>query len=494
MVNSDQKLAIYSLKTFFIIAVSLQLFRFITLYFQLQNSDLYVDEVYYWGWAQSFELGYYSKPPVLAWLIMLTTSIFGESEWAIKIGAILIYPVTSVIIYLISDTLFKDKRVAFYTALAFLTIPAVSLSSMIISTDVVLLLFWSLSLYFFIKALQKNQLHHWVLVGLFAGLGMLSKYNMVFFLVSALMVMGFHKAYRGYFKDKNFYIALILSFMVFSLNLYWQYQNDFISFVHTKEISNIESELFHIDKFLEFIGAQFAIMGPIFFAFLLFLLFQWKKLFQNNATKILYLFVIPYFLFISTLSLLSHAYGNWSAPIYIAGTILVVSYMVQNHHLKLLKLSIAINILLALIFYFFQPIVSSLNLNIPSKIDPYKRVMGWEKVANEVAKVQQKEGSTLLFNSRTTMAEMIYYLKPHPFDALTYNPSKKVHHQYDMHNRLTQMHQGKTLLFITEDNNISYLKNNFENIKHLKEVNIPLYKDFNRSYHLYRLEGFKGYQ
>jgi len=221
----------------------------------------------------------------LAWLIMLSTSIFGESEWAIKIGAIFIYPITSLILYLISDTLFKDKRVAFYTALAFLTIPAVSLSSMIISTDVVLLLFWSLTLYLFIKALQKNQLLHWVLLGLFARLGMLSKYNMVFFLVSALMVMGFHKAYRAYFKDKNFYIPLVLSFIVFSLNLYWQYQNDFISFVHTKEISNIKSELFHFDKFLEFIGAQFGVMGPLFFAFLLFYFFNQNNFFKTTLRK-----------------------------------------------------------------------------------------------------------------------------------------------------------------------------------------------------------------
>lgn len=494
MVHSDEKLSFYSLKVFLTIAILIQLFRFITLYFQLQSSDLYVDEVYYWGWAQSFELGYYSKPPVLSWLIMATTAIFGESEWAIKIGAILIYPLTATLIYLISETLFKNRQIAFYTALAFLTIPAVSLSSMIISTDVVLLFFWSLTLYLFIKALEEDKLFYWVLLGLSAGLGMLSKYNMAFFLVSVLLVMVLHREYREHFKNRNFYIALLLSFIVFSLNLYWQFQNDFVSFVHTKEISNIESELFHFNKFLEFIGSQFAIMGPIFFGLLLFLLFKVKTLFQEKSTKILYLFVIPYFLFISTLSLLSHAYGNWSAPIYIAGIILVVSYMVKNNLMRLLKISIGFNILLALLFYFFQPIVSTFNLNISSQIDPYKRVMGWQQLADEIDKVYKQEGHTLLFNSRTTMAEMIYYIKPHPFDALSYNPSNKVHHQYDMDNRLTEQHIGKTLLYVSKSENIDPMKNNFENTTHLKQINIPLYKDFNRSYHLYRLEGFKGYQ
>ncbi|HIP47304.1 MAG TPA: phospholipid carrier-dependent glycosyltransferase, partial [Campylobacterales bacterium] len=114
--------------------------------------DLYLDEAYYFNWAQNVDWGYYSKPPMLSWLIYLTTSLFGDGQVAIKIGSMILYPITTYVIYLIGLELF-DKKVAFYSALIFFTLPSVWMSSMIISTDVVLLLFWSLALLFFIKAI-----------------------------------------------------------------------------------------------------------------------------------------------------------------------------------------------------------------------------------------------------------------------------------------------------------------------------------------------------
>jgi len=493
MIDTKEKFNFYSLKVFLIWAIIIQIFRFICLYFQLQVSDLYVDEVYYWGWSQHFELGYYSKPPVLSWLIMLTTQLFTESEWAIKIGAILVYPLTSMVIYLITNRLFKNEKIAFYSALAFITLPAVSLSSMIISTDVVLLLFWSLSLYFFIKAIQDDKLKDWLLLGIMAGLGMLSKYNMAFFLVSALLVLALNKEYREHFKNKKFYMALLLTILVFLPNVYWQYTHDFVSFVHTEEISQIEGDLFHVNKMLEFLGSQFAILGPIFFALLLFLLFKIRTLFKDKQMKILYLFVIPYFLFITTLSLLSRAFANWSAPIYIAGTILVVAYLIQKKHLNWLKYSIGLNVFLALVFYFYQPLTSMLPIELKAKTDPYKRVMGWQKVADELDKVYKQNNKVLLFNDRTTMAEMIYYIKPHPFSALMYNPTGKVKNQYEMDNSLkTQI--GESFVYVSKQKNIDNLKNSFQKTHYLQPITIPLYKDFNRSYHLYLLENFKGYQ
>lgn len=301
----------YSLSTFLIIAIFIQLFRLAVLTYLMKDYSLYIDEVYYWGWAQSFELGYFSKPPMIAWLIMITTSIFGDGEVATKCGALIVYPITSTIIYLISIKLFKDEKIAFYSALSFLTIPAISMSSIIISTDVVLLLFWSLSIYFFLKALEKDELKTWLIAGFFAGCGLLSKYNMIFFLVSVALVFILNKDYRILFKNKNFYLSLVVAAIVFIPNLYWQYTHDFISFAHTREISQVEKELFHVDKMFEFLGAQLGVFGIVLFPVLLFLIFKLKTIFQDNSMKFLYLFVIPYFLFITTLSLLSRAFANW---------------------------------------------------------------------------------------------------------------------------------------------------------------------------------------
>ncbi len=484
----------FSLKKFFYIAIFIQLFRLAVLYFFLQKYDLYVDEVYYWGWSNVIEYGYYSKPPVIAWLIKLATMLFGESEIALKISSIIIYPITSSVLYLIAYRLFKDKKIAFYSAFAFLTLPAISLSSMIISTDVVLLLFWALSLYFFLKAIEDNHLIDWIFVGIFAGFGMLSKYNMIFFLVSVILVLILNKNYRVHFKNRFFYLALLISILIFIPNLYWQYSYDFISFVHTKEISQIDKALFHPKKFLEFFGAQFGVFGPLFFAMLLYLLYKIKSLFKDQKMQFLYLFVLPYFVFIHTLSILTRAFANWSAPIYVAATILVVAFLIKKEKVKLLLWAIGLNIAISLVAYLYHPVVNVLNVELGAKSDPAKRVYGWSKLAKEVQKVQKEHNLRLLFNDRTTMAEMIYYIKPHPFDSLMFSPRKSIKNQYELKNRLQSSHIGDSFLLIVKaDLSPTYFSKYFEKVELLKSIEIPLYEDYSLDYRVYKVENFKGY-
>ena len=80
--------------------------------------NLYVDEAQYWTWSQSLDWGYYSKPPVIAAIIAFTTGLFGDGELAIKSGALLLYPLTTLLIYALALRLY-DRRIAFWSALAF---------------------------------------------------------------------------------------------------------------------------------------------------------------------------------------------------------------------------------------------------------------------------------------------------------------------------------------------------------------------------------------
>jgi hypothetical protein len=50
------------------------------LWLGVQSAGLYPDEAQYWFWAQHPAFGYYSKPPLVAWLIALTTAAFGDGS------------------------------------------------------------------------------------------------------------------------------------------------------------------------------------------------------------------------------------------------------------------------------------------------------------------------------------------------------------------------------------------------------------------------------
>jgi len=475
-------------KNYLFILIIITLYRFFVLL--TSNVDLYMDEAYYWYWSKDLDFGYYSKPPMIAWIIALFTSICGDSEFCVKLPALIIYPFTSIIIYFIAKELFNEK-IAFWSALSFITLPAVSMSSLIISTDVVLLFFWSLTLYLFIKAIKTDKDIYWILAGFSAGFGLLSKYTMIIFVISVFLYLFFSKEYKKHLKNIKLYLTMALAALVYLPNLIWNYNHHFVSFVHTKEISEIDRDLFHFNKMLEFLGAQFGVFGPIFFGILLYLIF--KMFIKNESYKLLYFFSVPFLFIITMQSFLSRAFANWAAPTYIAATIFVVAYLIYKQRYKLLKTAIGINIALALLFYHYHFLTDLFNIELTSKNDPYKRVLGWEEVAKKLKPFLLKYPNIkLLFDDRKLMSEMIFYIKPHPFDAIMFNPKQKYRNHFDLVTDL-QKHIGEDFIFITKRKNIDDVKKRFKKTIFLGKVEVPLYKDFKRVYYVYYMKEFIGY-
>jgi len=102
---------------------------------------LHGDEAQYWAWSKEPAFGYFSKPPMIAWVIGTTTGLFGDAEWAVRLSAPFLHIATSMMIFLAGRRLFTAE-IGFWAALIYTLMPAVWLSSYIMSTDAALL-FWS---------------------------------------------------------------------------------------------------------------------------------------------------------------------------------------------------------------------------------------------------------------------------------------------------------------------------------------------------------------
>src|SRR5215469_2168957 len=154
------------------------------LWLAFQTAGLYPDEAQYWFWSRHLALGYYSKPPLVAWVIALTTGMFGDGEFAVRLSAPLLHAAASAFVYGIGARLY-DSRIGCWSALAYATLPGVSLSAFLITTAALLLPCWAAALYAFIRAREDQGLGWWVATGCGVGLGLLAKYAMVYWLVSA---------------------------------------------------------------------------------------------------------------------------------------------------------------------------------------------------------------------------------------------------------------------------------------------------------------------
>lgn len=454
--------------------------------------NLFADEAQYWGWSRHLEWGYYSKPPMVAWLIALTTHFCGNSEFCIRLSSPILHMLTSLAIFGIARELY-NSRLAVLSMLAYLTLPAVSFSSLLISTDPPLLFFWSVSLYCFIKALKSPFLWWWILAGIAAGLGMQSKYTMLLFLPSAMLYLALTPKYRPALGKMGFWLAAGIALLVYFPNIVWNYQHGFVSYMHTRDISQLQRQLFHPLKGLEFLLAQAALFGPVFYGIIIIGFCHAKKLLREETSRLLLCFIVPLLLLIAMLGFISKAEINWAAPVYGAATLFVVALSVQWAKSWLVCGTIALHLLTMGVIYHYDDLIQGLNMPVKASHDPSFRLRGWKEVGVQLQKqAALYPEAIMLFDDRKTMAEMLYYGGNRGFKARKWNIKEHIQDHYDLTRDIVGA-KGKNFLFMTPSTNAATLFPYFHYTRRLDDIVIPLYPDYMLHYRLYYLENFKGY-
>ncbi len=450
------------------------------------------EEAYYFGWARTLELGYYSKPPMIAWLIGLTTRVCGDGELCVKSGTLLAYPVIIWLTFLIGRHLF-DARVGFWSSLALATTPAASFSALFVTTDVVLILFWTLALYFFIRALERDDWSYWLAAGIAGGLGMLSKYTMVLFPLSALVYLAMSRTRRKHLGQPKLYTAIVVALLAFSPNLLWNYQHGFVSFTHTAEISQLDRELLNPIKMLEFLTGQFIVFGPILMGTFVYLVARARRLAVADQNLLLLCFALPFLAVITLQSLLARAHFNWAAPTYVAASVLVVGYLLAKGRPLLLASALLVNITLGVVMYHYHDLADKLNIELSHHTDPFVQRLGWREVGVQMQRILERyPDAVLVADGRRVLAEIVYYVRPHPYDAGIWNPRGKVVDHYrltaDVKTRL-----GESFVFVAANTKRQQLEGHFERLQHIASVNVPVYDDHALVFQVYFAENFLGY-
>src|ERR1043165_3512208 len=89
------------------------------LYLHHSPIDLSGDEAQYWDWSRNLDLSYYSKGPLIAYIIRASCKIFGDTMPAVRYPALVLGVGTSLITYLLTRFLFKSERLALGAVLLF---------------------------------------------------------------------------------------------------------------------------------------------------------------------------------------------------------------------------------------------------------------------------------------------------------------------------------------------------------------------------------------
>jgi 4-amino-4-deoxy-L-arabinose transferase-like glycosyltransferase len=456
---------------------------------------LHGDEAQYWLWSKSLDWGYYSKPPLLSWIIALTTAVLGDREFGVRFASPFLHFATALVIYRIGEKLF-DRRIGFYSALTYGLLPAVTFSSLIMSTDVPLLLCWAVGLYAYLRVLEpKAEPRWWLVLGGAVGLGMLAKYAMLFFLGGMALHMTLWR--RDLWTNPRLWAAAAFALLVFSPNIWWNAQHQFATISHTAANANLDGTLMHPKKLAEFVGGQLGVFGPLLFPVLLValgaLLFRpiLTRTLPDERLGLLAAFALTPLAVMLTVAFLSRANANWAATAYVSATVLVVALTLDRARWRwIIPASLGLHIAVMGVGYGYHDLAKLAGVTLTRKTDPaLKAVMGSPALGKAVRQtLQQMPGAVLMTDERMIFALLSFYVRP-PAQQVQWNPDGLIQNHFELTTRIEDFRRD-TILYVTRQENPAALAR-FETAETVGRITIPLAKDYAKVFYLFRVQGLR---
>ena len=418
---------------------------------------LFGDEAQYWLWSKDLDFGYLSKPPLIAWVVYLYTILFGDSFESLKLFPIIFYFFSSIAIYNFCRKLDLQKPISLICAFSFLIMPVVSVSSFLISTDIILLLFWVLSMSALIEIRQEPSVKNFLVFGIMLGLSFLAKYAAIYFFISFVVLLFFDSRLRDvlYANKSKFIIFLITVIIVVLPNIIWNASNGWLTFFHTSDNANLNNIDISFSRGFIFLILQILMIGPILF---IGSALNIKKIIYDSKNIFLLSYSIPIVIIVFIESVMVRANANWAAVSLIC---LLIFFIRSLSYLKnfFLYLNFVVNFVFGVVFF--------LLIAISSEYKIFDRINGIQEFSDEFKK-DIEEKSNIVISDRLLYSNLAYQYKNEKFKLLMpLSHNQKITKHFQIKSSLNkEMHDS--FLFIGDPSEISYLEN-IPNVRLLKE-------------------------
>ena len=325
-----------------------------TLIPSLSNNNLPLDTIEALAWGSNLEWGFNKHPPLSAFVVEIFYTIFGNQDWAYYFLSQIFVVSAFFIVFKFSEDFFKNQILGLISILLLEGIYFYNFTTPEFNVNVCQLPFWALTVLYCWKGFEDNKAIDWFLFGLFAGLGILSKYLFIYLLVA----MDVFFLYMIIKRKINFkcLISFIPFFLILLPHLIWLVDNDYITITYGLHRTGAGDQNFldHLFHPIIFLGKQIAILIP-FFLMGAFLVSKFKTKFNFKDKKLLFLLtinIVPIILMFLTSMLMGVKIKTmWMTPFYLFFGVLLI-YIFQSQ-INLSKMKGFISVFLVL--FIFSP-------------------------------------------------------------------------------------------------------------------------------------------
>jgi undecaprenyl-diphosphatase len=385
--------------------------------------ELVADEAQYWVWSKHLDLSYYSKGPGVAWAIWASTSVFGDSEWAVRLPVALAAAVAMwALARFATDSSGGDARVGFLAAAMFCLVPGYQGAAQLMTIDGPFITCWILAVLFFSRVARGQPgLWNWLALAVALGVGFLFKYTTLL-LIPGLVAFALIERRRVNWDAKlwrRLGVAVAVFLVVISPVLIWNYRHGWPTVAHLLGHVGAQGGDLAVKPWsynpvwtLKMIGGQAGIIGPLL---VLMGVGAWRSRWSLAVWA-----GLPVLLFYVVVSFVTDVEANWMLAGYATLIIPAAQLVVENRTRFVRSVWIAglVYGIIAVTGLMFPQLVA--RMPVVGRLVPMHRIAGHRAEAVRVNAVIEREREksgqepAIVASSYGRASLLAYYLPGHP--------------------------------------------------------------------------------
>ncbi|OAI56430.1 hypothetical protein AYO49_04330 [Verrucomicrobiaceae bacterium SCGC AG-212-N21] len=406
-------------------------------------TDLAGDESYYWEWGRRLDWSYFSKPPLIGWLMGLVGGMTGHAEWGIRFAALLFGTVSLWCVGSLARAMFGERASLLAILLTALT-PANAALNLFFTIDAPLVLCWSAALLCLWRCIEApHDVSRWAWLALVMGLGNLAKQMMLVFPLLTVALFALTPALRPMLRRGAWWGAVAISMAFLAPVLWWQQQHHWVTLGHMShhfDAGTNATVLAWLGRFLSFPASQAGLFTPVTWALLVgvafIALWRWRTL--DVKHRFLTIFSAPALVVFFVLALRQNVNPNWPAVFYLSAMVLLSGHLAQEweRHRRITRIALAVAAAMTLLACLLPLVIPALGWSGDRKWDPFERLRGWSDAGKHaggmLAKVPQPQRTFFLaLGHRDNASQLAFYTPQHP-PTYRWQPDGALVSQYEL--------------------------------------------------------------
>jgi hypothetical protein len=212
------------------------------------------DELQFLSDARHLDWGFVAYPPLTPFLEHISLTLFGLWLPGLRLFSV-VFQATAIVVTGLMACEFGGGRLAQASAaLAVALSPLPLFEGTEFQYSSFDYLWWVLIALFTIRLLRTGNPRWWLAIGAVVGVGLLTKYSILFYIAGILGGMAFSSA-RRFFASRWFWAGIAVALVIFLPNLLWLARHNFVSYhflqhIHARDVGEGRADGFLRDQAL----------------------------------------------------------------------------------------------------------------------------------------------------------------------------------------------------------------------------------------------------